>query len=66
MQNKMSASSLTGIAMTVAMGAAAAYVMSGRTDAARRKAIKRSTAKAARAVGTMVGDVVENVSGMMK
>ena len=55
MQHKMNASSLTGIAAVVAMGAAAAYVMSGH-----------STAKAARAVGTMVGDVVDNVSGMMK
>ena len=66
MQQKMNASSLTGIAAVVAMGAAAAYVMGGRSDAARRKAIKRSTAKAARAVGAMVGDVVDNVSGMMK
>lgn len=66
MAHKMNASSLTGIAAVVAMGAAAAYVMSGHSDAARRKAIKRSTVKAARAVGTMVGDVVDNVSGMIK
>ena len=66
MQHKMNASSLTGIAAVVAMGAAAAYVMSGHSEAARRKDIKRSTAKAARAEGTRVGDVVDNVSGMMK
>lgn len=66
MQHKMNASSLTGIAMTVAMGAAAAYVLGGYNDAARRRAIKRSTAKAAKAVGSMVTDVVDNVSGMIR
>lgn len=66
MSSKMSASSLTGIAMTVAMGAAAAYVMSGRSETARRRAMRRSTAKAARAVGSMVGEVAEQVSGMLK
>ena len=59
MQHKMNASSVAGIAAVVAVGATAAYVMGGHSNAARRKAIKRSTAKAARAV-------VENVSGMMK
>lgn len=66
MQAKMSATALTGVAAVVAMGAAAAYVMSGQQNAARRRAIKRSTAKAARAVGTMVEDVVDNVSGMLR
>ncbi|MBP0963250.1 MAG: hypothetical protein J6Q99_03030 [Oscillospiraceae bacterium] len=66
MQRKMSASSVAGIAAVVAMGATAAYVMGGHSSNARRKAIKRSTAKAARAVGTMVSDVVDNVSEMMK
>jgi len=66
MQHKMNASSVAGIAAVVAMGATAAYVMGGRSNTARRKAIKRSTAQAARAVGTMVSDVVDNVSGMMK
>jgi len=66
MQHKMSAASVTGIAMTVAAGAAAAYVMGGRTEAARRRAVKRTAARAARAVGTAVGGVVDNVAGRLR
>lgn len=66
MQHKMNSAAMTGIAMTVAVGAAAAYMLSGRSAKSQRKAIKKSTAKAARVVGDVVSDVVGNVYGMMR
>lgn len=65
MQSKVKPAAITGLAAVAAMGAAAACMMGGRQNAARRRALKRSTAKAARAVGSMVGDVVDQVSGMI-
>ena len=66
LQHKMNAGAMTGIAMTVAVGAAAAYMLSGHSAKNQRRVIKKNTARAAKAVGDVVSDVVGNVYGMIK
>ncbi len=66
MNPKMRNPAMTGLALTVAMGAVAAYAMHNRSTTSRRRAIKRTANKASRVVGNMVGDVVGNVYGMMR
>ncbi len=66
MQPKMKSPAMTGIALTMAVGAVAAYAMHNRGASSRRRAIKRTANKASRVVGNMVGDVVGNVYGMMR
>ncbi len=61
MDNKMTSSLVSGIAATMAVGAAA-YMMSGKGPKAKKKQLQKKAGQAIQAVG----EVVDGLSSMMK
>ncbi|MBP1581613.1 MAG: hypothetical protein J6A26_04370 [Oscillospiraceae bacterium] len=61
MDSKTSTTLMTGLAATMAVGAAA-YLMSGSSPKARKKQLQRKAGQAIQAVG----EVVDGLSTMMK
>ena len=61
MDMKMTSSIASGIAATMAVGAAA-YMLSGRSPKARKKQLQKKAGQASQAVG----DVMDGLSTMMK
>jgi len=63
MKSKKTANTVTGIAAAALVATTAAYMMNAKSS--KGKSMRKTATKAAKAMGQMVSDVVDNVTSSM-